>query len=78
MTIISAGLFEALKKAGVPEQTAKEASSEVAEATKTVTALEHKVDRLETKMNILITLNVTVIGAFIATLMGVVFTIVIK
>ncbi len=78
MTIISANLYKALKEAGVKEELAEKASVEVAESTKTVTALEHKVDRLETKMNILITLNVTVIGAFIATLMGVVFTLVIK
>lgn len=85
MTIISANLYKALKEAGVKEELAEKASVEVAESTKIVlqqkndiTEIKAEIGVLKAKMNILITLNVTVIGAFIATLMGVVFTLVIK
>ncbi|MDR2008204.1 MAG: hypothetical protein LBQ34_04455 [Alphaproteobacteria bacterium] len=75
MSIVSLGLFEVLKKKAGVEPIAKEASREVAEATKTVTALEHKVDKLSTKINILITLNIAVLGGFIVTLFAIIFAI---
>ncbi len=84
MPIISANLYKALKKAGVEEDLAEKASVEVAESTKLV--LEQKNDiteikseinslkqEIRIKFNILITVNVAVLGAFIATLMAFVF-----
>jgi len=70
MTIISANLFKALKQAGVPEDLAEKASSEVAESTKKVTTLETQVKIMQVKLNILITLII----AFFATFIGYILT----
>ncbi|MFL1780845.1 hypothetical protein ABSA28_00548 [Candidatus Hepatincolaceae symbiont of Richtersius coronifer] len=85
MSIISANLYKALKEAGVREELAEKASLEVAEATKTVleqnnAIIEVKTDikELKAKVNILITLNVAVLSAFFATMMGILFTLFIK
>ena len=85
MTIISANLFKALKQAGVPEDLAEKASSEVAESTKKVLEqnnkldkLDARIDKIESKLNILLTINIAVLASFMATLFAAVFNLFFK
>ncbi|MFL1781428.1 hypothetical protein ABSA28_01153 [Candidatus Hepatincolaceae symbiont of Richtersius coronifer] len=68
MTISASNLYKALKKAGVEEDLAEKASSEVAESTKKVSELESQVKIISVKLNIAITILITFFATFIGTL----------